>query len=74
MSKDEILDAMDEYAKQEAVAFYLWSVKEIGQYVRDIKTYKYDGLADEKKKEIEIFETATVPQRYDLYIKSKQKP
>ena len=45
------MECMSEYAKQEAIEFFKWNLRTIGQYLGDIKMYS--DLPDGKLKEIE---------------------
>ncbi len=65
----QFIEAMDEYAKQEAIEFYIWNAKQIGQYIDDTKMYA--GLSEKDKIKITNFEKATIPSRYNLYLQSK---
>ena len=62
-----------EYAEQEAIGFFIWNARQVGDYLNFLKIYQYKDLTEDKKEEIEQFETATVPQRYQLYLKSKEQ-
>lgn len=63
---DNCINAMEQYAKQEAIGFYVWNAKTIAQYLDDIKTLRgEEGAA--KVNAIAEFESATIEQRYLLY-------
>lgn len=53
--------AMDEYAKQQAIEFFKWNARTVSSYLDYLK----DGGSN-------TFEGATIAERYELFLKSKE--
>ena len=72
-SEDDIMSAMDEYSKQEAVNFFIWyGVKMMGllHYVLDIRATITSQELEEK---IIEHEGKSVAELYDLFLESKTR-
>jgi len=66
---DTIYDAMDEYAKQEAIEFFKWNAASIKGYV-DYIMRERDGDVD-LEEALSKFENSTIEERYNLYLQHK---
>lgn len=67
-----IYEAMDIYAKQEAIEFMKFNAREIAKYLNYCKRVQEAVTDEEIEKALNTFENANIEARYQLYLQSKQ--
>lgn len=67
----DAINCMDEYAKQQAIAFLAWHSNKLMQFEMTMATPQSNGI--ELWKEMRRFEEATIENRYDLFIEQQNK-
>lgn len=65
--------AMDEYSKQQAIAFFKWNCRQIDQYINYLNRVNAADRIQEKDQELDRFENATIEQRYAQFIEQVAK-
>ena len=67
-----VYPSMDEYAKQEAIEFFKWNAASVKGYVDYIMRARESESDEQLQSNLDKFETATLEERYNLYVQSKQ--
>lgn len=67
--RNDALDAMDEYAKQQAALFFTWHTNKFNEYVAIMASKQ--PVSGKTWDEINKFENATIDGRYELFIESQ---
>lgn len=62
---------MDEYAKQQAIAFFTWHANKLIQFEVQMSTPQPNGI--DLWKEMRHFEAATIEDRFKLFIEQQNK-
>lgn len=65
--------AMDQFAKQQATAFFKWNCKQVDHYLNYLKRVHEADCTQEKDQELDCFENATIEQRYMLFISTNKE-
>lgn len=68
-----IYQAMDEFAKQQATAFFKWNCKQVDHYLNYLKRVHEADRTQEKDQELDRFENATIELRYMQFIEQQTK-
>lgn len=76
-TKEEVLEAMDEYAKQQAIAFQKWYAVKMIEFLQYFKRKLENpiiySIPDAYDKYIEEFEGKTQDERYNLFIEQSKR-
>lgn len=69
--RPELFAAMDEYAKQQAIAFFKWNAKNISIYLDYLR--RVDEAEGEEEMELELnhFENNSIEGRYTLFVENQ---
>jgi len=68
-----VFKAMDEYAEQEAVGFFLWYAMKMMAFIEYIQDIRPRVESHEIEEKIQEFEGKPIKELYQLYIQDKQK-
>lgn len=68
-----ISEAMDEYAKQQAIEFFKWNARSISEYMDYLKRAHNSEGMEEMELELNHFESNSIEGRYNLFIESQNK-
>lgn len=63
-------ESMDEWAKIKATEFFVWHMNKYQEFNTIMANNQPDGIP--LWKEMQAFEKATIQERYELFLKSKQ--
>ncbi len=69
---DLLCQTLDEYAKQQSIAFFTWHVNKLMEFEVAMATPQPDGI--ELWKEMKRFEQATIEGRFEIFIEQQNKP
>ena len=71
--QQRIENAMDEYAKQEAIDFFKWYGVKMATFIEYITKIKPIVESNEIEEKIIEFEGKSIQELYELYLKSKNQ-